>query len=256
MQGSSSNAQQLDHSGENDLSGHTAASVKPIQQDFQAAADRMKSLRQFHQSCCFFWLYYPMRVFKLGYDIEDFLRYRSFEKTNKGLDLRRDTHGLCVNLHIQELVTLKEHIIGLIKPVVRVHTVYLDSGMYIKSPDKPPCKPTYTTPHLSIHSGSKCIWNEDLTIEASYADAVSENTLILIEILDTKASVYIEKEQQDKRMYMKRVAWGFLLPIGTILSGDNCLFGGIFTRLRVCVMYLQLHKHIHIFILIHIHLHI
>eukprot|EP01031_Cornospumella_fuschlensis_P028670 gene28670-34614_t len=204
-----------DQSGDNDPSGHSSASVKPIQQDFQAAADRMKSLREFHQSCCFFWLHYPMRAFKLGYDVEDFLRYRSFEVTNKGLDLRRDTHGLCANLRIHELFTLKEHVIGLIKPVVRVHTVYLDSGMYIKSPDKPPCKPVYTSPHLSMNSGSKCIWNEDLSIEASYADIVSENTLVLIEILDTKASVYIEKEQQDKRMYMKRVAWGFLLPIGT-----------------------------------------
>eukprot|EP00981_Chlorochromonas_danica_P009400 scaffold2646_cov184-Ochromonas_danica.AAC.3 len=204
--------------GDNTQEGGTgtgAADVKELRQDVEGQYNRLQRLRQLQDGCglsCFTrWFHW----FGLGYDINDYHRLRSFQETNKGLDLRRDTHGMTVSVIIENIETYCTYITGLIKPVVRIHAVALDSGLYVKSAERSPAPPVYTKPQLSIHSGSSAHWHQELTFDAHYHDIVSENTLLLFEILDKKPSLSLDPNMRAKKTYLRKIAWGYLLPVGS-----------------------------------------
>lgn len=199
-----------------DESGQNGAAVKPLQQDAQGQQDRMLRLRQLHESCCFSWVSATLQYCRMGYDTRSFLRLKSFEEANKGLDLRRDASAMNVSVIVQNIATYKTHITGLIRPVVRLHAVSMESGLYIKGiGSSTPTLPICTKAELSSNSGSSAAWNQELVLDAHFYDIVSEDALLLFEILDEKPSLSLDKTIRAKQKYLKKVAWGYLLPVGT-----------------------------------------
>lgn len=199
----------------NEPASGAGAVVKRQSQDVKGQEDRLERLRALHQTCCLSWVTGSFRYFRIGYDINPFYRKTSFAEANKGLDLRREGQGVQLSVIIGDIDTYKEHVAGLIRPIVRVHAVDLESGLYIRSADRDPAAPACTRPQLSFNSGSSASWTQELLLDAHYYDVVNERSLLLFEILDEKPSLSLDKNTREKQQYWKKVAWGYLLPVGS-----------------------------------------
>ena len=102
---------------------------------------------------------------------------------------------------------------GLVKPAIKVHAVYKDSGMYVKSLKRAPAAPISTS-HVALgdNSVAKPSWGENLMIGADFQDIVADDTVLLFEVLDDRPSLATTAGSQHRQH--KRIAWGYLLPIG------------------------------------------
>ncbi len=102
---------------------------------------------------------------------------------------------------------------GLVKPAIKVHAVYKDSGMYVKSL-RMPAAPPVSTAHVALNdvNAVRPSWNEDLLIAANYADVVNDNVVLLFELLDLRPSLRISHGSHPPRN-AKRIAWAYLLPV-------------------------------------------
>jgi hypothetical protein len=160
--------------------------------------------------------YLGSRWFNLGYETLPFQRQVSFAAANPTFDIRQYTQGWGVAVTCKSIHTYKKHVIGLVKPFVRIHVVYLDTGLYAKSPGEAPLRSMYTTPTLSIDSGSSAKWLEEVILDTEYADIVSENTILLFEVIDERPNLSTGGNifRNRKLFHYKRIAWGYLLPIG------------------------------------------
>ena len=103
---------------------------------------------------------------------------------------------------------------GLVRPKVRVHCVYIDSGFYIKGVGMPPAPPCLTGPCPLTQPSAMPYWRETLPISAPFTEAVSPNTLLLFELLDDRPSLKPNKSGTKHRAH-KRIAWSYLLPVGS-----------------------------------------
>lgn len=70
-----------------------------------------------------------------------------------------------------------------------------------------------TTMHSSVNNKTHIDWDEDLILKANLKELVSEETLILFEILDDRPSLKATSGSAGSRK-MKRLGWAFLLPTG------------------------------------------
>ena len=84
--------------------------------------------------------------------------------------------------------------------------------MYVKSPKVSPAPPA-TTLHSTVTDKTHVTWDEDLILKAYLKDLVSEDVLILFEILDDRPSLKATSGSAGGRK-MKRLGWAFLLPTG------------------------------------------
>lgn len=84
--------------------------------------------------------------------------------------------------------------------------------MYVKSPKVSPAPPA-TTVHSTVTDKTHVTWDEDLILKAYLKDLVSEEALILFEILDDRPSLKATSGSAGGRK-MKRLGWAFLLPTG------------------------------------------
>lgn len=186
-------------------------------QDIASQNNRVKWLRDFSDL-------FPIRLFascssclKAGYDIHPLYRMARFADVNKGVNILKLTDGLNLGVTIKQINTYKEHIIGLVRPFVRVYALNVETGLYSQSADEIPLKPLKTKGNLATHNCSKVAWNEELILDAPFSDLVSESTVLLFEIIDQRSSLSLKRKNsqanQDRYSY-KKVAWAYLLPIG------------------------------------------
>lgn len=157
----------------------------------------------------------------MGYNVNKFHRHGRFEDANPGLRLDADADGLGVGIHVLSLNSYGEQLIGIVKPLVKIHAVSIDTGYYIKSRNFPAVVPVTTKPCALLDATTNPTWNQELILNAYFSDVVGEDTLLLFEILDDKPSLrtnYSGDSGQPAVPIAKRVAWGYLLPIG--MSGE------------------------------------
>ena len=162
----------------------------------------------------------------MGYNVNKFHRHGRFEDANPGLRLEADADGLGVGVTVLKVNSYGEQMIGIVKPLVKIHAVSIDTGYYIKSRNFPAVAPITTHPCALIDATSNPSWNEELILNAYFSDVVSDDTLLLFEILDDKPSLRTNYSPTTgtSAPIAKRVAWGYLLPIG--MSGEmNVGFG-------------------------------
>lgn len=184
-------------------------------QDINGQVERIKSLRLFNNM-------YPLRLFlpclRMGYQIDPLYRIAQFVDVYKSLNLEKTTAGLNLGVIIKQINTFKDHIIGLVKPIVRVSAVNIETGFFIHSLDESPLKPVSCKGKLAVNNCSKVIWNDEVTLDAPFCDLVSESTILFFEIIDQRTSLSIkQKGNQDankNRYHYKKIAWAYLLPIG------------------------------------------
>jgi hypothetical protein len=109
------------------------------------------------------------------------------------------------------------HLVGIVKPLVKVHAVSLSTGYYIRSRNLPAVVPVTTTPCALLDATTHPTWNQELVLNAYFSDVVADDTLLLFEILDDKPTFRVNYADGAEPI-AKRVAWGYLLPIG--VSGE------------------------------------
>ena len=154
-------------------------------------------------------------MFRLGYTMENFRTIRPIEKSN--LNLEYETRGLSVGINIRKIACHGDQLVGIVKPIVKVHVVSLETGLYIKSKKLPPAMPVVTRPCSLKDSTMSPFWNQELIIDAFYFDVADEKSLLLFEVLDDKPSLSSSRRRRDGEAVVptaKRIAWAYLLPIG------------------------------------------
>jgi hypothetical protein len=168
----------------------------------------------------FDWLVQSNLLFGLGYNVSRFSRCGRFEDANPGLRIEADADGLALGITVSRLHSFGKHIVGIVKPLVKVHAVSLSTGYYIRSRNLPAVAPVTTRPCSLVDATASPTWNQELILNAYFSDVVSEDTLLLFEVLDDKPSFRTDfTSSPDNAMPIaKRVAWGYLLPIG--ISGE------------------------------------
>lgn len=156
----------------------------------------------------------------MGYNVNKFHRHGRFEDANPGLRLEAEADGLSVGINVLKLHTYGEHMIGIVKPLIKIHAVSIDTGYYIKSRNFPVVIPMTTKPCALTDATTPPTWNEEVILNAYFSDIVSDDTLLLFELLDDKPSLRTNYSASSvqRAPIAKRVAWGYLLPIG--MSGE------------------------------------
>jgi len=162
--------------------------------------------------------------FGLGYRIDKLERFVRFEEKYPNLRLETEADGLAVGITILSLAFSGTQLSAIVKPYVKVHVVSIESGHYIGSRNLPAVVPVSTTPCTLFDSTADPQWNQELVVNSYFSDLASEDTLLLFEVLDEKPSLTTAARDRKKDksssdiLIAKRIAWGYLLPIG--VSGD------------------------------------
>jgi hypothetical protein len=194
-------------------------------QDIPAQNHRIRRIRDLSDSYTIRCFSHFLHCFHFGYDIYPLNRIGRFQDVNKTLTLESITRGLNIGLRIKEISTHKHHLIGMVKPFIRVYALNVETGLYVKSIDELPLKPVLSKGKLATNNCSKVAWNEDLILDAEFADLASESTVLLFEIIDQRSSLSVRKSflntssstentYQNQRYIYKKIAWGYLLPVG------------------------------------------
>lgn len=178
---------------------------------------RIEYLKSVQQNSLIYPFYKCSRMLWMGYDNEEFQRVIPFAKAYPSFDLANYTQGWTLGVILQTIDTFRQNIIGLVRPIVKVHVLDIATGMYVKSVDSPPARPVFTSATPATDSGSSAKWNEEVQFDADYADIVSEKSVILFEIIDERPHLSTGRSTyRNKRVHQyKKIAWGYLLPIGT-----------------------------------------
>lgn len=163
--------------------------------------------------------------FGLGYRIDKLERFVvRFEEKYPNLRLDKEADGLAVGITILSLTFSGTQLSAIVKPYVKVHVVSLETGHYIGSRNLPAVAPVSTTPCTLFDSTADPQWNQELVVNSYFSDLVSDDTLLLFEVLDEKPSLTTAARDRKKdkgspdMLIAKRIAWGYLLPIS--VGGD------------------------------------
>lgn len=163
--------------------------------------------------------------FGLGYRIDKLERFSvRFEEKYPNLRLDKEADGLAVGITILSLTFSGTQLSAIVKPYVKVHVVSLETGHYIGSRNLPAVVPVSTTPCTLFDSTADPQWNQELVVNSYFSDLVSDDTLLLFEVLDEKPSLTTAARDRKKdkgsadMLIAKRIAWGYLLPIS--VGGD------------------------------------
>ena len=151
----------------------------------------------------------------MGYRMA-FLRPLRFEVKSK-VNLKYETQGLAVGVNVGKVTCHGEQLFGIVKPIVKVHLVSLETGLYVKSRKLPPAAAVCTNACPIKNSTQYPAWHQDVIIDANFADVANENSLLLFEILDDKPSLSTARKAgsgNEPERIAKRIAWAYLLPIG------------------------------------------
>ena len=156
-----------------------------------------------------------------------------------------DTKGLALCITVKGIRGAALQLLGLVRPLIRIHAVDINTGRPLQSVRLPPVRAMNTTGRLvPVSSGSSGdamalpYWDEELVLDLQFHDATGEKCVLLFELLDDKpslaSSAFKSKRSHDdsnllsryftslrggdqgkpKEKEIKRVAWGFLLPLG------------------------------------------
>jgi hypothetical protein len=109
---------------------------------------------------------------------------------------RADSYSLGVR--IEGIEHLTSELINLIRPMVRVHVVHIEHGTYLRSAKRTFAAPL-TTASYPLKDAADCPrWQQDLVIDINYGDIVSEDALILFELLDNRPSLNVKKTARNQ----------------------------------------------------------
>ena len=122
---------------------------------------------------------------KMGYRMEPFYRHMA----PGALYMGQLTGGCMLGVVIENVFAGAAFVTGLVRPKVRVHCVYVDSGFYVQGPGLPPASPCLTGACPLTQPSAMPYWRETLPITAPFVDSVSPNTLLLFELLDDRPSL-------------------------------------------------------------------
>lgn len=184
-------------------------------QDIEGQKQRIKLAQDAFLSsawCCFPTL---ANVIRWGYLLNEFQRRGNFDLHNQGLSLSQLQERYLLGITIKCVQSYKRHLIGLVKPFVRVQVVDLETGFHLKSPTFSAVRPKFTHGLRSGDGPSIFSWNQDLTFDLPYSAVVSERALYLFEIIDEQPSLSVRSNLNNQGLSVfKKVAWAYLLPIG------------------------------------------
>lgn len=174
------------------------------------------NLRNTFHNPWMYWFHKPTQLLRTGYDIDTLPRRVPFVVANPDLDLRTVTAGYHLGIILRSVQTFKDHLIGLVKPFIRVHILSAETGFYLHTP---PIKPHISPSIFFKDNTTKLNWNDDFTFHnLSYADIVTEDSIFLFEIIDQQTSLSLHNNNKNdtnkNSVIYKKVAWAYLLPIG------------------------------------------
>ena len=181
--------------------------------------DRQKSVllaQKLYNNSCAYLLFRSTLICGLGYRMDNFRDSQQMDTKHK-INLEYETQGLAVGVNIGKMTFHGAQIVGIVKPLVRVHLVSIETGLYIKSKKLPPTVAVTTRPCALKNSMEYPSWTQELILDANYCDVASEDALLLFEILDDKPSLSPQQRNKNNESNVptaKRVAWAYLLPIG------------------------------------------
>ena len=184
---------------------------------------------------------FPMRM---GFRFEPLNRILD-EKSKSNAPSAQDTKGLALCITVKGISGAALQLLGLVRPLIRIHALDIRMGRPLQSYRLPPVRAMNTTGRLvPVSSGSSGdamalpYWDEELVLDLQFHDATGEQCVLLFELLDDKpslaSSAFKSKRPQDDSNFLsryvaslrggdqskpkekeaKRVAWGFLLPLG------------------------------------------
>lgn len=185
------------------------------QQDIEGQEKRMKQLQSSLVSSS--WLCCPIftDIIKAGYMLREFHRRGKFEENNQGLNLSSLKHRYQLSITIKSVQSYRNHIVGLVKPFVRVHIVDIDTGFHFKLPTYTPARPKYTHGLRIPDIPGALVWNQELVFDLPYSGLVSERALYLFEVIDEQPSLSMRTNLNNQGLSIyRKVAWGYLLPVG------------------------------------------
>ena len=111
---------------------------------------------------------------------------------------RADSYSLGVR--VEGIEHLTSELINLIRPMVRVHVVHIEHGTYLRSPKRPFAAPLTTSSYALKDAADRPLWQQDLVLDINYGDVVSEDALILFELLDNRPSLNVKKTARNQGM--------------------------------------------------------
>lgn len=162
--------------------------------------------------------------FRLGYKMSNYSRNKGypiyFDKNN----LAMDTRGLSVGVLIKQLQSYGQHIVGIVKPIVKVHLVSMKTGKHIRSKRNGTMRmEKSTSPCLMKDSSTIPTWEEELVLPSKYSEVADLDSLLLFEVLDYRPSLNSGSSRASAAEYdglsvkipLKKVAWGYLVPVGS-----------------------------------------
>ena len=155
---------------------------------------------------------------KIGYNVGMIARQPLLkEKVPIHFGPRPDSWSL--GIRIEGIEYLTSELINLIRPMVRVHVVHIEHGTYLRSQKRAFVAPL-TTSSYPLKDSSDCPnWQQDLVLDINYGDIVSEDALILFELLDNRPSLNVKKTARNQGLRPpKQIAWGYIRPVS--VSGN------------------------------------
>ncbi len=160
--------------------------------------------------------------FKMGYSMssDTFLGNTAVADEKTSCFSMKNLREWSLHIKIGRLSSLQSEL-GMVRPFVRVHSVDLKTGRYVLLKETQPLCPVQTKSCSLNSQAAVPHWNEDILLDAPLAPFVRTSTLILFELLDTKAPLNNSKTSKPKKTF-ERVAWAFLKPLG---DGNSVNFG-------------------------------
>ena len=149
-------------------------------------------------------------MFNMGYSTN--VKSLHYEKDRLIPFLKDKIEGWILNIKVVGLSSLQVEL-GMVQPIVRIHTVDLRSGRYVL-PKETHCLAPVETKSCYLSSTSTAPhWNENIQLQAPLTLFFNANTLILFELLDIKIPLKNNKSNKSKRA-LQRIAWAFIRPFG------------------------------------------
>lgn len=109
---------------------------------------------------------------------------------------------------------------NMVRPCIRIHVVDVRSGYYVHSSNKKNvykyCTPKTTSIYPLKNSHTSPHWqDESVMFELEYSEIITENTVLLFELLDEKPSMKSNLDSSSTRTDYKKQAWGYFSPLSS-----------------------------------------
>ena len=160
-------------------------------------------------------------LFNVGYRMN--ISLSEYDKRKKPPFGNEKVKGWSLNVKVGSLLSLHADL-GMTQPLIRIHTVNLESGEYVLLKEAHSLSPVESKSCTLCSTSTIPYWDESIQLHAPLSLFCKPSTLILFELLDTKKPIGNSKNGRSK-ICLQRIAWAFLRPLGdnkTVNFGYPC----------------------------------